>query len=590
MSDDSFTHDQEAFEPGEAPGGAVISDDEARYADVVAEIIWDGALDSEASRRRMQEAAAELGVTAERAAQIESSLTAAHRARHQIAQVDQGWSRPDPEGPERDVRLSSVAPSSEAQVESLQRRVEALQIRNADLEGDKRRLSQQIEQLQNLVEQLQFALESTLEDLDRAGRESAEQEQRASELPPADPSPDSEPPAAAQLAPEQTPATDMPLEPPAPAESRTQAALWSREPPPSGVGVVPAPSSTMAVSERDNPLELQAALAERPRDVGLLHGLFEGLGRAADLDRRWCIAQVLVFLEDADVEEIELYEEHRQEGLARPRRALNDDEWRELLMHPQEDPLTGEILAVIAPAVLLGHLTAIRASIPPEVLDPDTRVDPRASTLQAVRCMDWAAALLGLPTPPLYVCPDHDGSADVVLNPAPSTRLGKRALSGRATRELAFLAGQHLSWYRPEHLLGAPNRSVRRLEDMFLAALMIGNPGLPITNEVKERVEPIARTISPLLDRASVERLQHGFSRFAEEGGRTNLSRWLKAVDKTACRAGLLLAGDLWAARDMLLAEGAGQIDEALDDLILFFTSERASALRKRIGIAVTGV
>jgi len=126
-----------------------------------------------------------------------------------------------------------------------------------------------------------------------------------------------------------------------------------------------------------------------------------------------------VFLEDAGARERELYERHRIEGLARPRRALNDDEWRELLLHPEEDQLTGEILAVIAPAVLLGHLTAMRASIHPEVLDPDCRVDPRSSTLQAVRCMDWAAAFLGLATPPLYVCPEHDGSADVVLNPAP---------------------------------------------------------------------------------------------------------------------------------------------------------------------------
>ena len=57
--------------------------------------------------------------------------------------------------------------------------------------------------------------------------------------------------------------------------------MWPREPPPSGVGVVPAAPPTIAVMERDNPLEIQAALETRPRDLGLLHGLFEALGRAA---------------------------------------------------------------------------------------------------------------------------------------------------------------------------------------------------------------------------------------------------------------------------------------------------------------------
>ena len=46
---------------------------------------------------------------------------------------------------------------------------------------------------------------------------------------------------------------------------------------------------------------------------------------------------------------------------------------------------------------------------------------------------------------------------------------------GRSTRELAFIAGQ-VTWLA-RHLLGQALRSLRSLEDSFLAALMIGNPG-----------------------------------------------------------------------------------------------------------------
>ncbi|MCA9623516.1 MAG: hypothetical protein KC731_31055, partial [Myxococcales bacterium] len=338
---------------------------------------------------------------------------------------------------------------------------------------------------------------------------------------------------------------------------------------------------------RHNPAHLHADLEKSPRDVELLRELLASLGRAADHDRRFRIAQVLVFLGEARDEERALYEKHAEGGLARPRRALEDEEWTELLFHPEEDRLTGRILAAIAPAVMLGQMGAIRASLAPEVVDPSREVDPHGSTLQAVRCLNWAAAILGLDTPPVYVCPDHPGTIDVVLNPRPVTRLGKLALSGRRSRELAFSAGRHLSWFRKEHLLGRPRGSVRRLEDMFLAALLMGNPGLPITGEVKKRVAPIAAAIFPLLDASAVEGLKREFGRFVAEGGRTKLGRWLRGAERTGDRAGMLLTNDLWAAEHMLKLEEPERATTAIDELIGFVTSETYGTLRRRIGIAL---
>jgi hypothetical protein len=237
--------------------------------------------------------------------------------------------------------------------------------------------------------------------------------------------------------------------------------------------------------------------------------------------------------------------------------------------------------------VLLGQLTAIRQSLAPELIDPSQLVDPSASTLQAARCLAWAAAFLGVRVPPVYACPDFGGLVDIVLNPKPSTRLGAQVLSGRSARELAFLAGRHLSWYRREHLLGKPTRSIRRLEDMFVAALMIGNPGLPMTPEIKKRVEPIAAAIRPLLEARAVGRLRSCFTRFVEQGGRTNLVTWLHAAERTAACAGLLLCNDLHAAERMLAREQPGGAADWMDELIVFFSAGRCSLLRKRIGIAV---
>jgi hypothetical protein len=125
------------------------------------------------------------------------------------------------------------------------------------------------------------------------------------------------------------------------------------------------------------------------------------------------------------------------------------------------------------------------------------------------------------------------------------------------------------------------------LEDLFLAALVIGSPGIPLRAETKRRVSALGAAIEPLLEPGQVDALRAGFLRFVEEGGRTNLQRWAAAADRTAARAGLLLCNDLNSAAAMLQAEDAGAAPERIDDLLVFVTSDRYANLRAQIGIAV---
>jgi hypothetical protein len=219
--------------------------------------------------------------------------------------------------------------------------------------------------------------------------------------------------------------------------------------------------------------------------------------------------------------------------------------------------------------------------------DEAQRQDPAQSTVQAVRAFAWAAATLGMTTPPIYVDPDWEGGARLELAMPPVIRMGAAALSGRTAPELAFLVGRQLAWHRAEHLVRLLVPEVPALEEVFLAALSIGNPGLPMNEKMRQLVVPIARAIEPILEPAAVDRLRGHFLRFVEEGGRTNLQRWALAVDRTAARAGLLLANDLRATATMLTREDAAHQEEAMNDLVEFATSERCARLRKQIGIAI---
>lgn len=339
----------------------------------------------------------------------------------------------------------------------------------------------------------------------------------------------------------------------------------------------------------DDPVELLRRLRHDPRDEGSLHALYRSLDKQGDKDRAFCVAQALVYLGAAHEQERAVYTQFRETALIRPKNAVSHDAWSKLLLHPDEEPLVGEIFSVVTPAVLLGRLAALRRDKLLPKLDPERKQDPATSTLQAVRCFAWGAAILGMSSPPLFADPDYPGAVEMVPAMPPATRIGQKALSGRSAAELAFLAGRHLTYHREQEFMRGLIPGIADLEEIFLAALSIGNPGMPLSERVKALVVPIAKAIEPILEPVAIDRLRGHFLRFVEEGGRTNLQRWASGVDRTAARAGLLLAGDLKAAHAVFELEDPQKVNEKMDDLLAFVVSERYGKLRKQIGIAIGG-
>jgi hypothetical protein len=341
-----------------------------------------------------------------------------------------------------------------------------------------------------------------------------------------------------------------------------------------------------APAAEESPEELMRRVRSDPRDVASMRGLFRAYTRSGDTDRRWLLSSALVYLMAANDEERAAYQQYKSDALIKPSSALGEQGWK-LLFHPEEEVLTGQIFAVITPAVLLGRVSALRRDKALVKLDPARRQDPKVSTLQAVRCFAWASAILGMGTPPLYADPDYQGVVEMVPGLPPSTRLGKKALSGRTPFELAFLGGKHLCWYREEHFVRLLVPSAPDLEDLFLAALSIANAGIPLSQEIKQRVTPIAKAIEPVLEPAAIDRVRGHFLRFLEDGGRTNLHRWATAAEKTAARSGLLLANDLRAAHQVFELEDPQSVDAKMDDLLVFVASDRYANIRKQIGLSL---
>ncbi len=307
----------------------------------------------------------------------------------------------------------------------------------------------------------------------------------------------------------------------------------------------------------------------------------------ADAAFRACAA--LVALGAASAGEQALFERSRAHTLIAPRGSLTPSAWHELLFHPEQELLTGQIFSLIAPAVLVGRVTALRRDGKLHQPAAAARQDTSRATITAVRAVPWAAAILGLACPAIFLEKDRDAGFEHMPAVPPCTVVGQRVLSGRTQLEQAFLVGRHLAWYRQEMYLKTLFGAVPDLEDLFLAALTIGNPGLPIADDMKRRVTPIAQAIQPMLEPSQVDALRGCFLRFVEEGGRTNLQRWSAGAEKTAARAGLLLCGDLGTALGLLEGE-EGPGGELAKDLLWFSASDRYGKLRRLLGVAQVDV
>ena len=343
---------------------------------------------------------------------------------------------------------------------------------------------------------------------------------------------------------------------------------------------------TEAEEASEDPEDVWRRVRRDPTNAEALRTLRRIYAAREETDKQWCVSQALVLLGEANETEQELFKKYHSPMLIAPSSSVSPTAWYDNLFHPEEEVLTGQIFSIVAPAVLLGRVTALRRD--GKLYQPDSanRQDPAKATITAVRAVAWGASILGLAPPPLYVEKDRDAALLSVPAVPPLTVIGKQILSGRTQLQQAFMVGRHLSWYRQEHYIKTLFSAVPDLEDLFLAALTIGSPGLPIAEEVKRRVTPIAKAIEPVLEPQQVDALRGHFLRFVEDGGRTNLQRWSASVEKTACRAGLVLCNDIVTAASLLEAE-EGKLGELSRDLITFLVSERYFRLRRQLGISI---
>ena len=328
-------------------------------------------------------------------------------------------------------------------------------------------------------------------------------------------------------------------------------------------------------------------LVEDPADPSIHASAFASHWREGRTDAAFLAALALEELGAADVDQQILVDQFRSVAPIRARGMLDESAWDLLRATGPRDAVAALFAGVARAAVAmrLEDLTARKGLV---TLDPTTRLDEK-STASIVRSFQWAARVLGVPCPALYVIDDVPGDIAAVRAPEPSTALGPSVLRGRSAKELAFLAGRHLTYYRAEHQVLVYFPTGEDLTRLLLATIEIGAPGtLPDGGD--DAVGALREGLLRQLTRA-----EHTAIAIASRqlDGKVDLGGWARGIEVTAGRAGLLLCGDLATAASLVRSEsrpiGGLTPDDRRHDLISFVVSPEHRQLRARYVVSAPG-
>jgi hypothetical protein len=353
---------------------------------------------------------------------------------------------------------------------------------------------------------------------------------------------------------------------------------------------MPVPESSGEVETAPPPVAAAEGDGDELAPATHAHAFAEHL-RAGRNDAAFLSAMALEELGAAEVDANLLLEQFRSVTPVRARGTLDASGWELLRPYGMDEVLTALFAAVARPGCIarIEQLTARGRLV---ALDPAARLD-EASTASVVRSFQWAARVLGVRCPELFAVPDVPGEIAAVRAPDPSTAVGPSVVSGRSAKDLAFLAGRHLMYYRPEHqvLVYFPTRD--ELTRLLLAAVALTKPEVAPTGEGARAVASLAARLERNIDDDERNDLRRAVWELEVRGGKFSVSAWTRNVELMAARAGLVLSGDLATAMAVVSNESRAIAGLPLEakrrDLIAFCVSEEHAALRARLAVAAPG-
>lgn len=313
-----------------------------------------------------------------------------------------------------------------------------------------------------------------------------------------------------------------------------------------------------------------------PMDPTPYPALFDLLVSQGARDRALCVASAIKFLGIQHASAAGMRASFPQPPIEGIVMDLGPEGYRELLHH-ELDPAMTEIFEAIAPALIEVALARLplksRLTYPgPALKGHDFIASMTART----------AKLLGAPAPKLFQRNTPGPGFAAAPTKPPSLLVYPPALGGLGREILSFMVGKRVAELTPPLLARALCPSITELKALAGTAARIAT----------RKTEPGDQPIAERLSREQIARVSAAVEHSMSTSGKLDVYRWSQLADVTTSRAGLLLCGDLEAARAALAHEPQAPGDltprEKMRELVLFFLGDGSANLRRRLGVALS--
>jgi len=244
------------------------------------------------------------------------------------------------------------------------------------------------------------------------------------------------------------------------------------------------------------------------------------------------------------------------------------------LRHPDDDVLIGELFGTLESVAL----QVLGAALEDLGVGPQDLVLPEQMPEMFGRVLGYACSLLGVRMPKVYRRADFGEEVHLAATKIPVLLVGTDVLLDQDIGTLTFKLCRAVSYLLPGRAVGGAFPA-RVLKTILFGAMTFAVSGLAV-EDPEGHVARIRAGIASLPEeqQASVRELVGGLG---QQRTSINLSRWSRALGRTADRVGLL------ACNDLLTAVRALGSAPGVDDLIDFALSDEYLGLRHHFGLAV---
>ncbi len=318
---------------------------------------------------------------------------------------------------------------------------------------------------------------------------------------------------------------------------------------------------------------------QSPDDPGPLHELLRVFCADSRLDSAWCISQALMVTGQATPEEQEFYAVGSARNQGVHVGSMTAGDWR-LLQSGDGHGVIGELMGRLE-ALMIPKLTNKRRQLG---LRGKDRVAENTAVFALVR---YVSHIMGVPLPPIWRASKITGVSTARLDE--SVLLVGPDFEGRTAREQAFLTARALFVLRgPQRLVALADTPEKRA-DVLRSWLATAHQWMDPEHVASTPDRHLASRLAALPTDAKLDL----WSLIGDLVGRDGygLNHWLRDLELTASRLGLLIANDLNCA--LVLTEAASPFgpltaEDRTRALRRFSVSEAYFRLRQRLGYAIS--